>query len=253
MALTPIKIPTNCPCCDSTLVLVNDQLFCKNVSCSAQLSKKLEHFVKVLGIKGLGPKSLEKLALSDISEIFYLEQADFAAALGSDKLAEKLLEEVEKSKASPLHVVIASFSIPLVGETISKKLCSVISHIDELTAEKCKEAGIGEKATNNLLEWYNTDLKEIREFLPFSFKSSSTGTSSNSVGTTVCITGKLTSYKTKALAHEALTAAGYTPVDSVTKALGILVDEANDGSSKRVKADQYGIKIIHNLKSFLES
>lgn len=252
MALTPIKIPTHCPCCESELQLVNDQLFCRNVSCSAQLGKKLEHFVKVLNIKGLGPKSLEKLGLSDITEIFYLEQADFAAALGSEKLAEKLLEEVEKSKQSPLHTVLASFSIPLIGETASKKLCSVVSHIDEITAETCKAAGLGEKATFNLLSWLETEFTQVREFLPFSFKSSLSGSSSNA-GATVCITGKLTSFKTKAQAHEALIAAGYSPVDSVTKSLQFLVDESNDGSSKRQKADQYGIKIIPNLKIFLES
>lgn len=252
MALTPIEIPTHCPCCSSELAFVNDQLFCRNSSCEAQLSKKLEHFVKVLGIKGLGPKSLEKLNLSDLTEIFYLKQADFAAALGSEKLAEKLLEEVDKSKQSPLHTVLASFSIPLIGETASKKLSAVVSHIDEITAEKCKEAGLGEKATTNLLSWLNTEFQEIRSFLPFSFKSSSTGTSSNA-GATVCITGKLTSFKTKAQAHEALIAAGYSPVDSVTKTLKFLVDEAGDNSSKRQKADQYGITIIPNLKTFLES
>lgn len=252
MALTPISIPTHCPCCDSELELVNDQLFCRNSSCSAQLTKKLEHFVKVLNIKGLGPKSLEKLNLSDITELFYLEQADFAAALGSEKMAEKLLEEVEKSKQSPLHTVLASFSIPLIGETVSKKLCSVVSHIDEITRESCKAAGLGDKATYNLLNWLETEFTDIREFLPFSFKSSLTGKVS-SAGATVCITGKLTSFKTKSQAHEALVAAGYTPVDSVTKSLDYLVDEAGDNSSKRQKADQYSIKIIPNLKYFLES
>lgn len=252
MALTPIKIPTHCPCCESELHLVNAQLFCRNTSCSAQLGKKLEHFVKALNIKGLGPKSLEKLGLSDITEIFYLELADFAAALGSEKLAEKLLEEVEKSKQSSLHTVLASFSIPLIGETASKKLSGVVSHIDEITKEKCKEAGLGEKATTNLLSWLETEFIEVRDFLPFSFKSSLTGKSTDT-GATVCITGKLTSFKTKAKAHEALIAAGYSPVDSVTKNLNFLVDESNDNSSKRQKADQYGITIIPNLQHFLES
>jgi hypothetical protein len=31
-----------------------------------------------------------------------------------------------------------------------------------------------------------------------------------------------------------------------------LVDEQNDGSSKRKKAEQYGITIIDNLNSFLK-
>jgi NAD-dependent DNA ligase len=247
-----IKIPTNCPCCNSTLELVNDQLFCRNKSCDAQLSKKLEHFAKTLGIKGLGTKTLEKLSLSGLEEIFYVDLDDLTAAIGSSKVSEKLLEEVDKAKNADLHVVLASFSIPLIGETASKKICAVIEVIDDITAEKCKEAGLGEKATNNLLDWLNTEFKEIREFLPFTFKVGRKPNKSNDAEQTVCITGKLTSYKNKSEAHAALILAGFTPVESVTKTLKFLVDEVNDGSSKRLKAEQYGITIIPNLNQFLQ-
>lgn len=252
MLLEPIEIPTHCPCCSTKLELVKDQLFCRNPSCSAQLGKKLEHFAKVLGIKGLGPKTLERLQLNDLAEIFYLDVEDLTEALGSRKIAEKLLEEVEKAKTAELHVVLASFSIPLIGETASKKICAVISHIDEITEESCKKAGLGEKATNNLLTWLNTEFTEIREFLPFNYSVTNTRNISGNTGETVCITGKLTSFKTKSEAHNALEKAGYAPVDSVTKGLNYLVDEANDNSSKRKKAEQYGITIITNLQTFLQ-
>jgi NAD-dependent DNA ligase len=62
----------------------------------------------------------------------------------------------------------------------------------------------------------------------------------------------LTSFKTKSEASEALVTAGYRVVDSVTKALSYLVDEANDNSSKRKKAEQYGITIVDNLTQFLK-
>jgi NAD-dependent DNA ligase len=62
----------------------------------------------------------------------------------------------------------------------------------------------------------------------------------------------LTSFKTKSEASEALAAAGYRVVDSVTKTLSYLVDEANDNSSKRKKAEQYGITIVDNLTQFLK-
>jgi len=68
-----IQIPTKCPCCDYPLEMVNQQLFCRNTACSAQLNKKLENFTKVLGIKGFGPKTVEKLALADLTELFYLD------------------------------------------------------------------------------------------------------------------------------------------------------------------------------------
>jgi NAD-dependent DNA ligase len=246
-----IEIPTNCPCCEYTLEWVNDQLFCRNTACSAQLSAKVEHFCKTLGIKGFGPKTVEKLQISDITEIYYLDVQQVAEVLNSERTAIKLLDEIERSKTADLATVLAAFSIPLIGGTASTKICGVVSHIDEITHEKCKESGLGEKATLNLLTWIETEYTELKEFLPFSFRSNVQVTSVVD-GSTVCITGKLTSFKTKSAANEALAAAGYKVVDSVTKTLDYLIDEANDNSSKRKKAEQYGITIVDNLIQFLQ-
>ena len=245
-----IQIPTECPCCNYALELVNDQLFCRNTACGAQLNKKLEHFCKTLGVKGMGSRTVEKLGLADITEVFYLEQDQVIEALGSEKVALKLLDEISRSKSADLATVIASFSIPLVGSTASKKLCEVVTSVDEISYETCKQAGLGDKVTQNLLSWLETDFQEMREFLPFSFKSQKN--SNTRSGSTICITGKLSSYKTKAEAYKAIEEAGYTPVESVTKVTNYLVDEDDKGSSKRKKAESLGITIITNLNNFLK-
>lgn len=245
-----IEIPTNCPCCDYPLELVNQQLFCRNTACSAQLNKKLENFAKVLGIKGFGPKTVEKLQLADLTEIFYLDIGSTSEILG-EKVAIKLLDEIERAKSADLATVLAAMSIPLVGSTASKKIASVVNSIEEITSETCKAAGLGEKVTENLLNWISTEYQEMKEFLPFSFKSTPVIVS-NKTGETICITGKLTSYKKKADATELLEAAGFTVVESVTKTLTYLVDEEDKGSSKRQKAEQYGVTIVTNLNDFLK-
>ena len=89
-----IEIPETCPCCEYPLIFVNSQLFCRNTACSAQLNKKLENFCKVLQIKGFGPKTIEKLNLGDITEIFYLDFDVVSTALG-EKIATKLLDEID--------------------------------------------------------------------------------------------------------------------------------------------------------------
>ena len=245
-----IKIPTVCPCCDYPLEFVNDQLFCRNTACDAQLSKKVEHFCKTLGIKGMGAKTIEKLGLADITEIFYLEEAEVAQALSSKTLATKLLTEIEKAKQADLATVIASFSIPLVGNTASKKISAAVSSIDEITFEKCREATLGEKVSQNLVNWLETEFLEVREFLPFSFTSNKVPVQ---VGLkSICITGKLSSFKTKAEAYKAIEEAGFKVAETVTKSTDYLVDEDNKGSSKRKKADDLGISIIQNLNSFLK-
>ena len=246
-----IEIPTECPCCNYPLELVNDQLFCRNTACGAQLNKKVEHFCKTLGIKGMGSRTVEKLGLSDITELFYLDQDQVVELVGSEKVALKLLDEIERSKSADLATVIASFSIPLVGSTASKKLCEVVTSVDEISYDTCKQAGLGDKVTQNLVAWLETDFQEMREFLPFSFKSQK-NSNTNTNQKTICITGKLSSYKTKAEAYKSLEEAGYTPVESVTKATDYLVDEEDKGSSKRKKAESLGITIITNLNNFLK-
>jgi len=243
-------IPTHCPCCKYPLTYVNDQLFCKNLACEAQLGKKLEHFAKTIGIKGLGPKTVQKLNISSIPELYSLSKETLTILLNSDKLASSLYSEIQNSKSAPLAAVIASFSIPLVGNTASKKVAELVDSIDKITATVCETAGLGPKATQNLISWLETDFKDMRENLPFSFKNNPVA---NTNSEAVCITGKLTSYKSKADAYKELIAKGYNVSETLTKKVHYLVDEENRGSSKRQKAESLGIKIITNLKDFLEN
>lgn len=246
----PIKIPEFCPCCNEKLVFVKDQLFCTNSGCSAQIAKKLEHFVKAHSIKGLGPKSLEKLQVENLLDIFYLDEEELAEALGKT-IAAKLIKEIESAKNNAsIATVIESFGIPLVGGTASAKIASVVKNIDDITADTCKQAGLGDKVTANLLGWVTGEYQEIKEFMPFKFPSVQQVTRTD--GPTVCITGKISSYKTKADAGVALAAAGFRLVESVTKSLDYLVDEEDKSSTKRAKAESYGIQIITDLKSLLE-
>lgn len=245
---TYIEEPTTCPCCSYPLTKINDQLFCKNSACDAQVGKKLEHFCKVLGIKGMGPKTIEKLQIQELTEIFYLDEDSVSEVLGT-KTATKLLSEIEAAKSADLATVLASLSIPLIGETASTKIASVVSHISEISSEKCKEAGLGAKATENLINWLEYEGKELIPFFPFSFKSIKTSNTDNLK--TVCITGKLKSFKKKADAAEALLAAGYKLVDSITKTTNYLVDEGDSASTKRATAEKYGIPVITDLNDLI--
>jgi len=244
-----IEIPTHCPCCSYKLELVNDQLFCRNQACNAQLLKRVEHFCKTMGIKGMGTKTIEKLELADITELYYLDLDQIANQLASKKIAEKLIGELDRSRSAPLNQVLASMSIPLVGNTASQKICGVVNHISEINLETCKQAGLGDKVTQNLLAWLETDFIEMKEFLPFSFRSEKPEV--HNEAKSVCITGKLSSYKTKAEAYKQLTEYGFHVVESVTKTTDYLVDEEGKSSTKRKKAEELGIKIITNLDNFL--
>lgn len=244
-----INIPTLCPACVSTLVWVNDQIYCRNTACDARLNKQIEHFAKTLSIKGLGAKTIEKLNLADITELFYLDKSEVAEVVG-EKVADKLIQEIERAKSATLDKVISSFSIPLVGETVGKKLAAIVSTIDSINKEVCLQAQLGTKVTENLLNWIATDYQEMKEFLPFTFEGKIQEVNANAKR--VCITGKLKSYKKKSDAEGALLAAGFILVDSVTKTTDYLVDEEDKGSTKRTKAESLGIIIITDLNDLLK-
>lgn len=248
--MTSINEPTKCPACDFELIKVKDQLFCKNTACSAQISGKLSHFCKVLGIKGLGPKTLEKLEVQSVFELYYLDREEVIQALG-EKIGVKVLDQLENSKTSKFSTVLEAMSIPLLGGTASKKLASVINSFEDITPEKCKEAGLGPKLTENVLMWKEYEYPELSMLVPFTFTKESDDTSDDTA--TVCITGKLKNYNKKADAEALLLSKGYKLVDSVTKTLDYLVDETDASSSKRKKAEEYGITIITDLNDLIES
>lgn len=231
--------PSECPSCGHSLKWVNDQLYCTNTECGDRQYKKIEHFTSTLKIKGLGPSTIRKLDIRNFSDIYTVD----LEALNSDKLADKLLEEIEKSKSAPLNLVLPALGIPLVGSSAADKLSSQVDYLWEVTREACQNAGLGEKATNNLLEFLNTFLYE----LPFSYKFSKKSSS----GEIVCITGKLLSFKTKDEAKKLLEARGYIVKASLTKDVTILVNESGTETAKTVKARDSGVKVITNIKELL--
>ena len=244
-----IVAPDLCPSCGSPLEWRNDLLYCTYILCPAQIQKRIEHFAKSLKIKGLGPKSIEKLDLSSFQSIYDMTYLELRDALSSEKLAIKLLREINHSKNVSMNEVLPAFSIPLIGKTAAQKLSTIISNLFDLTADNCKKAGLGPKATENLLNWYSKEFLNNLEHLPFTWTFEKP-TSIPEAGI-VCISGKLSSYKTKADATNALEGKGYQVKSSITKDVTILVNESGIESAKTKNARDKGITIITNLMDLI--
>ena len=251
MNLITIIEPTSCPTCDSTLELVNDQLFCRNNECDAKASKIIEHFAKTLKIKGLGPRTIDKLPLNSISDIYSISKSEISSEIG-EKLGEKLFQQIEKSKSVDAKTLLPAFSISLIGNTASKRLFSKISHVNEITPDSCVSAGLGPKSCANLLDWYYSEFKDNLEYLPFSFRADVQEPTAESIGKSVCITGKLNDYKNRTLAKDYMESLGFTVTSSVTKNTDYLVDEEGRKSSKSTKAESLGIPIL-TIKEILRT
>tara|TARA_R100001440_G_scaffold34802_1_gene53768 strand:- start:16 stop:771 length:756 start_codon:yes stop_codon:yes gene_type:complete len=241
-----ITAPDKCPSCGHTLEWENQLLYCRNTLCGDQSSKKIEHFAKTLKIKGLGPAAITSLALESINDIYAISEYEIVNLLGSQKLGEKLFTEIENSIKAPLNILLAAFSIRLIGKTASEKLSAVCESIHDINEDSCAKAGLGPKATESLLEWIDEEYPLLDIPHSFAFESPRVRT-----GGVVCISGKLKSFKTKAQATEALEQHGYTVKSSVTKDVTILVNESGVESQKTTKARESGVTIVENILDFL--
>ncbi|MBF83316.1 MAG: hypothetical protein CL489_02445 [Acidobacteria bacterium] len=243
--------PVYCPSCDSKLEFVNELLYCFNKMCAAQWSKKLEHFASTIKIKGLGPATIKRLELQDYPELYELTVGEITNRLGSEKLAEKLINEIDKSKSIDLQTLLPAFSIPLFGRSASRKICEKVTSLKEITERSCLDAGIGPKATANLMAWLETEFYPNRydTNLPFHFKSKKV--KHKEVVGVVCISGKLKSFPSKAHAEKVLEAHGYTVKSSLTKDCTHLINESGIQSAKTRTAQERGVLIINNMKTLI--
>jgi len=237
-----IEIPKNCPSCKSELELVNSQLFCRNPSCPAQGLKKVEAFAKVMKIKGMGPRTLEKLCFDNPSDMYYVSQDHLQAVVG-ERIGQKLYDEIQRSLNTDLATFLNACNIPLIGATAAKKVAQQVSSIEEITEAKLIEAGLGEKARSNLLHWLATTYKEDRyNEIPIILAKVEKPNIQQKGN--VCITGKLINFKNRAEAGKYLETLGYTVTTGVSQKTNFLVDEEGKPSSKRKKAEQLGIEIV---------
>jgi DNA ligase (NAD+) len=236
-----INIPTTCPVCSTAINRINDILFCTNDLCEAKSSKKLLHFIKTMKIKGLGEKTLEKLDLSDITDLYDLSLLEMNDILG-EKIGTKLYNEITGSKTIPLATFIQSFGVPLIGNSASTKLANHTDSLWDIHRETCEEAGIGNKATNNLLQWINKNESRYRD-LPI---MTSTPVQQLEVEELykVVITGKLNDYSSRAKAKDFLETKGVTVMSGISSKVNYLVCDIRKGSSSETKAEKLNIPII---------
>lgn len=255
-----IQIPTECPSCGSSLENINGQLFCRNTTaCPAQNSKTVENFCKKMKIKGFGPSTITKLELHSVVELYELPEQRLIDILG-DKVGSKLFTEINKSKSAEFSSVLGSLGIPLIGKVAAEKLATQCNSFMEITHKTCKDAGLGDKATENLMDWFTTEegittsdlLDEIIAFVeksPAQIEQQKVEAKFD-----VCITGKLDDYSSRSKAADYLSQFGITVKNSVTKTVKYLVceDATKTGSSSYKKAQANGLPIV-TIKELLEN
>lgn len=264
-ATSVVVTPPSCPSCGSDVSLDENGVshWCLNPVCPAQRERRILHYIKTVGVLGVGSGIIEGLCreyfVIDIPDLYFLTREQLVAVTGGERAAEKAQMAILEKNTLPLDVFLDSLGIDGLGTTTSKevarefktlvsirglgsrtepghepgiRLLTKISGIGRPTAVKIC-SGLAEMADtiDRLLEVIEVqDVKEINGTL---------------TGMSFCMTGTLPSGTKRAEMEKRIEAAGGIVKDSVGKGLNYLViaDPAST-SAKAEKARKLGTKCI---------
>ena len=261
------SMPENCPVCESAVMKNEDDAMhrCPNPSCPAQFFELLKHFVSkgAADIDGLGERwcgiLIEKGMVSDVSGIYRLEKERLLELdrMG-DKLATKIMTNIEASKNRPFPRMLFALGITHVGAEVADLLAQNylgIAELSQATEEDLFEIeGIGPKIAESIVSWFQEPENQsvIEQLLTagVNLKQESLPSAVAAVpsegapfgGLTFVVTGTLSTLSRKD-AEGRIKSMGGKVTSSVTKKTSYVVVGASPGS-KAATAEKLGTPIL---------
>ena len=261
------QMPELCPVCESPVVKSDDDAMhrCPNSSCPAQFFELLKHFVgkNAADIDGLGERwcgiLIEEGMVSDLADLYRLEKDELLKLerMG-DKLAAKVMSNIEASKNRPFSRMLFALGITHVGAEVAELLAQNYLGIEELSqaAEEDLTAieGIGPKIAESIVSWFqDADNRAVVEKLlaagvrlrQDSLPAAVAVAPSDDApfaGLTFVVTGTLSSFSRKD-AEARIKTLGGKITSSVTKKTNYIVVGESPGS-KAATAEKLGTLIL---------
>jgi len=256
--VTPSKnkfvIPECCPSCESKVEIVDIRLFCKNENCPGKNKEIILNFIQKIGIDDLSGKRLDELInaklVKTIPDLYRLEAADLMKIdKVKDKLSNKLIESIQKTKNVDLITFLAALGISGGAFNKCEKIVRAgfdnITKIKNLSIEQLmKVESFADKSATDFLSSLREKIDMIDELVELGFEFTVEETRETAVtGKKICITGALS--EKRPVIEDMIRAGGGIVVSSVSKNTDILVtNETDPTSSKFKKALELKIKII---------
>jgi DNA ligase (NAD+) len=256
----PYIIPDRCPACDGHVIRLEGEAkhYCQNISCSAQIKGRIEHFVakRCMDIDGFGTKLVAQLVdsglVASIADIYSLNLEQLA---NLERMAEKsalnIMEAIEASKSADLWRLIHGLGIRNVGEHISKVIANKYGSFPamvEATVEDLEATHeIGPIVARGLVAFFkDSDNLEILEKLAKHGLNPTIDVSARNegifLGLSFVFTGKLEHFNRDS-ARVLVESLGGASANSISKKTDYLVAGPGAGS-KMEKANKLGVKIL---------
>jgi len=257
-----VEAPTICPACGSPVEMQGVFIKCTNKECAPAIISAMTHFVsrEAMDIDGLSEKTLELLytegKILSYVDIYSLKKEDL---VGLDSFKEKkisnVIKAIESSKDTTLDRILFAIGIPNIGKKAAKQLAYRFKTLDNARKATKEELlaldDFGDiMADAYIAFWQNEKNNEkvdelLRLGVNIEEKEEVQGVLSGKV---VVLTGSLPTLK-RSQAKELIEANGGACVDSVSKAVNLVV-AGEDAGSKLQKAQKLGIEIIDEAKLF---
>jgi DNA ligase (NAD+) len=161
-------MPAECPVCGTGVVKPEEEAMhrCPNESCPVQFFELLKHFVSkgAMDIDGLGEQwcriLIDRQLVSDIADLYFLkkEQLLELERMG-ERLADKILGNVEASRSRSLSRLLFALGILHVGSEVAELLAQQYSNIGEVAAATEEQLtaipGIGPKIASSIVVYFS--------------------------------------------------------------------------------------------------
>lgn len=255
----PYVLPAVCPVCGALTKRDDDGAFlrCTGVTCPAQLSRNIAHFVSrdAMDIDGLGSAIVDALIdkglLKSPADIYELTVDDLKSLWQKgDTAAKKLMISIENSKKQDLSRLIFALGIRQVGAKTGKVLATRFGTMDNLMCASPEELtqvqDIGAVTAQSIADWFTMEqsqnmiakLKDAGVNMTCQMEVSD----DRFAGKTFVLTGALTMF-TRDEATAQIEKFGGKASGSVSKKTSYVVVGENAGSKER-KARELGIQIL---------
>lgn len=268
----PLAFPTRCPVCHSDISYTEKGAIARctgGLICRAQRTESLKHFVsrRAIDVDGLGDKIIDQLVMKEYvktpADLFYLKMQNLVGLerMGP-KSAQKLVDSLQKAKATTLPRFLYALGIREVGEVTAFNLAHhfgtlteimdsdldtlvevndvgpvVAAHIYHFMTESNNRQVIYELVNDVGMHWPDIKKGATPEI---------TSTNNPFSGKTVVLTGTLFSM-TREEARSRLSAIGAKVAGTVSNTTDFLIVGEAAGS-KLAKAQALGIQVVGEEK-----
>ena len=257
---SPFKMTNTCPECDHDVYRPEDEVVarCQNLSCPAQVKRRIEHFVSknAMDIDGVGEKLIDQLVeknlVKSVDDLYHLtlDQLSELERM-AEKSAKNTISAIDNSKSTTFHRFVHALGIRNVGEHVAKVLeksftgnIEIFMKTNAEVLEDIDEVGpiVAETIVKFWADETNVNIVNNCFKLGISLESVKNETEQIFMGKTFVFTGSLESI-TRKEGKEIIEARGGRAAGSVSAKTDYIVAGENAGS-KLKKAEKLGIPVL---------